>query len=119
MMGGSLVVGLALGFLSLRGRERDSAIGAVLAFGLGLGVLFLSLYQGYATEATNLLFGSIVGVDDAQLLVLSRSSASIVLVGARGHSTGRCTSRASTRRSRRRAVYRSARSPSRSSCCSR
>jgi zinc/manganese transport system permease protein len=39
----------------------------VLAFGLGLGVLFLSLYQGYATEATNLLFGSIVGVSDNQL----------------------------------------------------
>jgi zinc/manganese transport system permease protein len=70
MIGGSLVVGLALGLLSLRGRERDSAIGAVLAFGLGIGVLFLSLYQGYATEATNLLFGSIVGVDDRQLLAL-------------------------------------------------
>src|SRR5258708_20340069 len=67
MLGGSLVVGASLGVLSLRGRERDSAIGAVLAFGLGLGVLFLSLYQGYATAATNLLFGSIVGVDDAQL----------------------------------------------------
>jgi zinc/manganese transport system permease protein len=67
ILGGSLLVGLVLGLLSLRGRERDSAIGAVLAFGLGLGVLFLSLYQGYATEATNLLFGSIVGVSDAQL----------------------------------------------------
>ena len=67
MIGGSLLVGLVLGLLSLRGRERDSAIGAVLAFGLGVGVLFLSLYQGYATEATNLLFGSIVGVSDAQL----------------------------------------------------
>lgn len=67
MLGGSLVVGLVLGLLSLRGRERDSAIGAVLAFGLGIGVLFLSLYQGYATEATNLLFGSIVGVSDGQL----------------------------------------------------
>jgi zinc/manganese transport system permease protein len=67
MLAGSLTVGAALGALSLRGRERDSAIGAVLAFGLGLGVLFLSLYQGYATAATNLLFGSIVGVDDAQL----------------------------------------------------
>jgi zinc/manganese transport system permease protein len=64
---GSLLVGGVLGGLSLRSRERDSAIGAVLAFGLGLGVLFLSLYQGYATEATNLLFGSIVGVSDAQL----------------------------------------------------
>ncbi len=69
-MSGSLLVGAILGVLSLRGSERDSAIGAFLAFGLGLGVLFLSLYQGYATEATNLLFGSIVGVDDAQLLAL-------------------------------------------------
>jgi zinc/manganese transport system permease protein len=67
VLGGSLMVGLVLGLLSLRGRERDSAIGAVLAFGLGIGVLFLSLYQGYATEAISLLFGSIVGVSDAQL----------------------------------------------------
>jgi zinc/manganese transport system permease protein len=80
VLGGSLLVGLVLGLLSLRGRERDSAIGAVLAFGLGLGVLFLSLYQGYATEATNLLFGSIVGVSDAQLLTLAIVGA-IVLVG--------------------------------------
>jgi zinc/manganese transport system permease protein len=70
MIGGSLGVGLVLGLLSLRGRERDSAIGAVLAFGLGIGVLFLSLYHGYATQATNLLFGSIVGVSDRQLLEL-------------------------------------------------
>ncbi len=67
ILGGSLLVGLVLGLLSLRGRERDSAIGAVLAFGLGIGVLFLSLYQGNATTATNLLFGSIFGVSDAQL----------------------------------------------------
>jgi zinc/manganese transport system permease protein len=80
MLGGSLAVGLVLGLLSLRGRERDSAIGAVLAFGLGVGVLFLSLYQGYATEATNLLFGSIVGVSDHQLRVLAAVGA-IVLVG--------------------------------------
>jgi zinc/manganese transport system permease protein len=71
MVAGSLLVGATLGGLSLRGSERDSSIGAVLAFGLGLGVLFLSLYQGYATEATNLLFGSIVGVSDGQLLSLA------------------------------------------------
>jgi zinc/manganese transport system permease protein len=80
MIGGSLLVGLALGLLSLRGRERDSAIGAVLAFGLGIGVLFLSLYRGYATEATNLLFGSIVGVSDRQLLELAIVSL-VVLTG--------------------------------------
>jgi zinc/manganese transport system permease protein len=80
MMAGSLLVGGVLGLLSLRGRERDSAIGAVLAFGLGVGVLFLSLYQGYATEATNLLFGSIVGVSDRQLVALCVVAA-IVLAG--------------------------------------
>jgi zinc/manganese transport system permease protein len=80
MISGSLVVGLVLGLLSLRGRERDSAIGAVLAFGLGIGVLFLSLYHGYATQATNLLFGSIVGVSERQLLELT-IVALIVTVG--------------------------------------
>jgi zinc/manganese transport system permease protein len=80
MIGGSLLVGLVLGQLSLNGRERDSAIGAVLAFGLGVGVLLLSLYQGYATEATNLLFGSIVGVSDSQLRNLAIVSL-IVIAG--------------------------------------
>jgi zinc/manganese transport system permease protein len=80
MVGGSLFVGLVLGLLSIHGKENDSAIGAVLAFGLGLGVLLLSLYQGYATEATNLLFGSIVGVSDHQLRALVVVGV-IVLVG--------------------------------------
>ena len=80
VIGGSLLVGLLLGLLSLRGRERDSAIGAVLAFGLGLGVLFLSLYQGYATEATALLFGDILGVSDSQLRTLVVVAA-VVLLG--------------------------------------
>jgi zinc/manganese transport system permease protein len=75
IFGGSLLVGLVLGLLSLRGRERDSAIGAVLAFGLGLGYLFFSLYQGYATEALNLLFGNILGVSGSQLR-------NLVVVGA-------------------------------------
>lgn len=80
ILGGSLVVGLVLGLLSLRGRERDSAIGAVLAFGLGLGVLFISLYQGYATEAFNLLFGSLVSISDAQLRDIA-VVAGVVLAG--------------------------------------
>jgi zinc/manganese transport system permease protein len=80
ILGGSLLVGLVLGLLSLRGRERDSAIGAVLAFGLGVGILFISLYQGYATEALNLLFGSIVSISDTQLRDIAIVAA-IVLAG--------------------------------------
>ena len=80
MLTGSVLVGLVLGLLSWRGHEQDSAIGSVLAFGLGVGVLLLSLYEGYATEATNLLFGSIVGVSDAQLRNLAIVAA-LVLAG--------------------------------------
>jgi zinc/manganese transport system permease protein len=67
---GSVAVGAALGLLGLEGRERDSTTGVVLAAGLGLGVLFLSLYQGYATAGFGLLFGSVTTVSDAQLRVL-------------------------------------------------
>src|SRR5205807_9176278 len=66
-----LLVGGWLAGLTVRGRERDSAIGAFLAFGLGLGVLWIFLYRGYATVATGLLFGSIVGVDNGQVVVLA------------------------------------------------
>jgi zinc/manganese transport system permease protein len=71
LLTGSLAVGAVLGLLTVRGRERDSSIGAFLAFGLGVGVLLIKLYRGYATAATNLLFGSIVGVSDRQVLVLA------------------------------------------------
>ncbi|MCK9921453.1 metal ABC transporter permease [Frankia sp. AgPm24] len=67
---GSLVVATAIGLLGARQRERDSAIGVILAFGLGAGVYLLSHYHGFATEATNILFGQIFGVSNRQLLLL-------------------------------------------------
>src|SRR4051794_36180894 len=67
---GALVVSVLIGVLSVRERERDSAIGVVLAFGLGIGVLLLGYYHGNATAATNILFGNIFGVSNDQLLGL-------------------------------------------------
>lgn len=67
---GSLVVAGVIGLLGVRERERDSSIGVILAFGLGLGVLFLSYYRGFASEATNILFGNIFGVSNSQLVLL-------------------------------------------------
>jgi zinc/manganese transport system permease protein len=80
LLGGAVVVAGVLGGLTMRGREHDAAIGSVLAFGLGVGVLLLSIYRGYATAATSLLFGSIVGVSDAQLRLLAVLGA-LVLIG--------------------------------------
>lgn len=67
---GSVVVAALFGMLGERPRERDSAIGVVLAAGLGLGVLLLSHYQGFSTAATNILFGNIFGVSVGELLLL-------------------------------------------------
>lgn len=43
--------GITIALLGRRAAARDVQIGTVLAFMLGLGVLFISLYSGYATEA--------------------------------------------------------------------
>jgi zinc/manganese transport system permease protein len=67
---GALVAGVVFGVLGLRQRERDSVIGVVLAFGLGLGVLMLSLYSGRASNKFGLLTGSIVSVNSTNLIVL-------------------------------------------------
>jgi len=65
--------GAAIGALGGRVRGRDVTIGIVLAWTLGLGVLFISLYTGYATEAYALLFGEILGISarDVQVVVLA------------------------------------------------
>ena len=68
MLGFTFVAAVAIGLLGVRVRERDVAIGATLAFALGLGVLFLSLYTRYATEAFNLLFGTILGISRQDVL---------------------------------------------------
>ncbi len=67
---GSVVVAGLIALFGARQRERDSAIGVILAFGLGIGVLLLGFYQGFATAATNILFGNIFGVSGSQLIVL-------------------------------------------------
>ena len=60
---------VGMGTLGKRLHGRDVAIGTVLAWTLGLGVLFLSLYTGYATEAYALLFGEILGISQRDVLV--------------------------------------------------
>ncbi|GAA2567927.1 metal ABC transporter permease [Pseudonocardia hydrocarbonoxydans] len=77
---GAVVAGLVFGILGLRQRERDSVIGVVLAFGLGLGVLMLSLYSGRASNRFGLLTGSIVSVDSADLIVLAVVAVLVIAV---------------------------------------
>ncbi len=61
----TMVTATGMAFLGTRASSRDVEIGTVLAFALGLGLLFLSLYQGYATEAYSILFGEILGISSS------------------------------------------------------
>jgi zinc/manganese transport system permease protein len=67
---GTTVSALLIGSLGVRLRERDTVVGVVMAFGLGLGVLFLTLYPRYATEAFAILFGTITGVSRGDVALL-------------------------------------------------
>jgi zinc/manganese transport system permease protein len=68
------VAALAIGmsWSAQRGnRGQESAItGAVQAFGLACGFLFLSLYQGVLANYESLLFGSFLGITRGQVLTL-------------------------------------------------
>ena len=78
-IGGALVAAAVFGLFGLRQRERDSVIGVVLAFGLGLGVLMLSLYKGRAANKFGLLTGSIVSVDSTNLWLMV--GAAVIVLG--------------------------------------
>jgi len=62
--------GVGMGLLGARLSERDVAIGMVLSMALGLGLLFLHFFTAYATQATALLFGNVLGVDAATIWTL-------------------------------------------------
>ncbi len=62
--------GGVIGALGQRLRDRDTVIGIVLVFALGLGVLFLKLYNGGdAGLAVSILFGEILGVTSDQVVL--------------------------------------------------
>src|SRR5207245_9996033 len=51
LLAGTPVPAISIGALGVRARGRDVVVGVVMAFGLGLGVLFITLYKGYANQA--------------------------------------------------------------------
>ena len=74
--------GVGMALLGRKAESRDVQIGTVLAFMLGLGVLFISLYTGYATEAYSLLFGEILGISTSDVWLTLGVSLSVLLAMA-------------------------------------
>ncbi|HVL63101.1 MAG TPA: metal ABC transporter permease, partial [Microbacterium sp.] len=76
---GSLVAAAIIGVLGAKARDRNSIIGVLMPFGLGLGILFLSLYDGRSANRFSLLTGQIVSVQTGQLGWLIAISAFVLL----------------------------------------
>ena len=64
---GSLIAAAIIAFLGDRAKDRNSIVAVLMPFGLGIGILALSLYPGRAANKFGLLTGQIVAVDDPKL----------------------------------------------------
>lgn len=64
---GSLIAAGILAALGNKAKDRNSIVAVLMPFGLGLGILALSLYPGRAANKFGLLTGQIVAVDDPKL----------------------------------------------------
>lgn len=79
-LGGALVAAILIGVLGAKARDRNSIVGVLMPFGLGLGILFLSLYDGRSANRFSLLTGQIVSVSSPDLGWLIGISM-VVLIG--------------------------------------
>jgi zinc/manganese transport system permease protein len=82
----TIAVAVAMGGFGERLRGRDVAIGTVLAWVLGLGVLFLSLFTSHASgtgtgfSGVTVLFGNILGISTAQMQITALISGGAILL---------------------------------------
>lgn len=77
---GSVASAVMIGLLGVKSHESNSVIGALMPFGLGLGILFLSLYEGRSANKFSLLTGQIVSVDSSQLTEMILGAIVIIAV---------------------------------------
>jgi zinc/manganese transport system permease protein len=63
----------------LRYADENATVGTFQATALATGLLFISLYNGFLGGTSSLLFGSILGVTDGQVVQLAIISATVLL----------------------------------------
>jgi zinc/manganese transport system permease protein len=86
LIGTTIIVALAMGGFSEQLRGRDVAIGTVLAWVLGLGVLFLSLFTTQASgtgtgfSGITVLFGNSMGISSEQTITITLIGSIVVLL---------------------------------------
>jgi zinc/manganese transport system permease protein len=81
----TIAIGIGMGLLGPDGRADDTVIGAVFAWILGLGVLFLSIFTsrhsaGNGNGAVSVLFGSILGLSGPRAWLATGIAVAVILV---------------------------------------
>ncbi|MBU8934941.1 MAG: metal ABC transporter permease [candidate division Zixibacteria bacterium] len=77
----ALLAAVVIGWVSLRAREReDTAIGAVWAVGMAVGIVFISRTPGYNQDLMSYLFGNILMVGTGDLWLIAILDVLILLV---------------------------------------
>lgn len=66
----SVLAAIGIGMLGERINKSDMVIGVILSFCLGLGSLFLHFYNGYAGQASIILFGNLLGVSNQDIQLM-------------------------------------------------
>ncbi|MHB8118042.1 MAG: metal ABC transporter permease [Methanothrix sp.] len=71
-IGSAVLTALGIGMVSSRARvSEDTAIGVFMATGMALGIMLLTLSQGYARDLYGYLFGNILAVTRSDVLLIS------------------------------------------------
>ena len=67
----ALLAAIIIGLIKLKWRQQeDTAIGAIWAVGMAIGVIFISKSDGYGTNLMSFLFGNILLISDSQLMIM-------------------------------------------------
>ncbi len=76
----ALATALGIGLVSRRGRvSYDSAIGILFAGAFALGVLLMSMIQGYTVDLFSFLFGNVLGISERELWLVAFLGGVVVL----------------------------------------
>ena len=69
----TIAAAIGIGLIGKEIRDRDISIGVLMTFALGIGLMFLTLYSGYAERVYSILFGTILGISryDVKLTAIS------------------------------------------------
>ena len=76
----ALATALGIGLVSGRGRvSHDTAIGILFAGAFALGVLLMSMIQGYTVDLFSFLFGNVLGISERELWLVAFLGGVVVL----------------------------------------